>query len=209
MNLSVSTIEAFRMLQCEDWMDLDRFADQILRREEPSEILLLGRAFDLVLEDPAAYRRKFTYECDGYKFDRAAVDELLDELPQGLPQVTASEEIAGHVITGRCDLITGLTVHDWKVTKQINAMRYLDSYQWRLYLVLFGCRQFVYHPVQLLRDRDTGYYAPRNYTPVTTYAYPGMEEDVRLLVDECATFLVNSGLAEQMEQSRKQRHAAA
>lgn len=209
MRLSVSTVEAFHLLQTEEWMDADRFADQMLRREEPSDVLLLGRAFDQVLEDPAAHRVGDIYSCDGHDFDGDKTDELIEQLPTGIPQVSSTLEIAGHTVAGRCDLIEGVRTHDWKVTKQINLQRYLDSYQWRLYLLMFGCREFVYHPLQLFRERDTGRYVPTNYTPVRTFAYPGMDADVERMVDACACYLQSSGLAQQIEAQRAQQRAAA
>jgi len=102
--------------------------------------------------------------------------EVLFQTPQG--PVT---------LVGHCDSLEGLTVRDQKLTEKWEAERYVDSLQWRAYLVMFDACQFIY-------DVFVGRYDSKGAPSVTVteyhatsfFTYPGIRDDVQRAVDELA-----------------------
>lgn len=192
MRLSVTTVEAYRLFRTEEWMTWERFRNQVIGEYEPTEDMQRGTAFHSILEYPGHYRDEASgnYICDGFEMDGASIDRFLCWMPPGLPEVKTELEMCGHTVVGKCDLLAGLEVHDFKCPKQIKPDGYHASYQWRLYLEIFGCDLFVYDVCDLRPvKRGSNVYHIWDWHPYKLYRYPSIREDCERIVAECGEFL--------------------
>ena len=152
-----------------------------------------GVEFDLLLGRSAGYQVTFTSRIPislvGYDTVEQDVERII-ETPSGWVH-----------LRGVIDGLYGNVVRDLKTTKKIAANKYLDSWQWRAYLLAMGeqCTQFEYHVFQL-------YYSPEqqamlaerkqvNDIEIVDYMmfrcdrYPEMETDLIGITAELAAYL--------------------
>ena len=103
---------------------------------------------------------------------------------------------------GRVDSVDGLIVRDYKSTKQFNAERLLEGYQWRYYLDMteadiFRWKVFVIQPAG---DSEDDYVPLAQRTPVKIYIvteihdleqrrYPALGEDCRRVAKDYLAFM--------------------
>ena len=187
MRLSVSIIEAYRLFRHEEWMTFDMFMERLEGTQEPTAKMLLGTALHAAAEGTAEDDGE-CYIVNDIHLAKKECGQLIAMLPRGLSEVSFVERMGGVDVSSRCDLIEGLRVHDIKTTeKTINPDKYHESFQWRLYLELFGCDQFTYHVVQMTGTKKG--FMPKDYQAFDLYRYDGMREECESLVRECAEFV--------------------
>jgi hypothetical protein len=175
----------------------------------PTPAILLGRAYHSIVEKPQRSLSGF-YEADGFRFEDAAVETLLQRIPLGIFEVKTTRELlvprAGVVtLVAKCDHISGASISDFKATlKAFDSEKYLASVQWRVYLFLFQASKFTYHVACLREERDHDYqqqvprYALRSLESMNVYPYPDLERDVRELLKEFCGYVKARGLTEYL-----------
>jgi hypothetical protein len=100
------------------------------------------------------------------------------------PMITPSGPV---VLVGKVDGFEGVTVRDQKLTERLDAeSKYLDSLQWRAYLMMLGAKIFVYDIFVGNIDEHEDVVTVNEYHPITFYTYPGIDEDVQRAVNELA-----------------------
>ena len=88
------------------------------------------------------------------------------------------------------DGIVGRTVYDYKTTGIFNAERYLDGYQWRYYLDIFGLDVFRWLVFVIEPDRyQVGTYIVRDFHRLETGRYGALHEDCAALARDFQDFL--------------------
>ena len=129
-------------------------------------------------------------ELDGHKF--SLIDDLEGDIELGhmrelkytvpvLPDVT---------LVGKLDAETIDTVIDHKLTARIDVDRYMDSMQWRAYLMMRGKPKFKYQLFRhtgLNQNGSTTEIKVVEYLELSMAAYSGMADDVI----ECVNGLAN------------------
>lgn len=188
MRLSVTELDAFRYYRDTEEADLESLLRRLRKEEPPSRAMHAGRAFHAALEHAQPGDDLGLIERDGFRFrlelDHAMpiprIRELKGEsvLPTPIGPVT---------LVGVVDGVDG-PVRDYKLTGRFDAERYIDSYQWRCYLVMFGAHQFDYD-VFVAKDTDADPIVIYDYHRLPLYAYPGMTADVLREVGELAQFV--------------------
>lgn len=184
LRCSATDIDAFRY-----WRDNDPREDQTpeealagllaqLRREAPpSEPMLAGKALHKALEHSGPGEVS-TLEADGYLFHIAAEVELeltpIRELKAELGLV-----VDGVLVTlvGVVDGIDGHRVDDHKFTGRFEPERFLDSYQWRIYLLIFNAHRFRWNVFECSQTNLREYRIFGAHR-LEQAAYPGMRDDV-------------------------------
>lgn len=168
-------------------MSLDDFLSRLRRESAPSRQMEIGTAWHKVLENPPADDFSVVDQ-DGFQFDIQCDAQIV--LPQ-VREIRAekSYDIAGTrvTLTGGCDGISGNVVTDHKLTARPDPEKYMDSYQWRAYLEIFGADVFEY---VLYHAKDEGeWIVIRDVAPFRFYRYPEIERDlvagIRDYVDFC------------------------
>ena len=93
-------------------------------------------------------------------------------------------------LVGKVDAWQGLTVYDHKTTSQIDAERFMSSYQWRFYLWMFNARQFVWNIFQTAPDPKTPRaYRVREFQQLTQWAYQALADDCMHELSEFVAFV--------------------
>jgi hypothetical protein len=90
-------------------------------------------------------------------------------------------------LVGHSDMVTAPAVRDQKLTTRFDAERYIDSLQWRSYLLMFDRREFVYDVFEGPRKDRT--VTIRDHHKLTFYAYPDMRRDVERAVRDAAAIV--------------------
>jgi hypothetical protein len=181
LRVSATDIDALRFYLYPPIPEMEIELDELLRRlrrqEPPTPAMLAGTALHKALENAAA--GEFAgLAADGYTFSFDTDVEL--DLP-AIREMKATREYridnCAMTLVGKVDGIHGRRVDDHKLTERFDAEKYLDSYQWRIYLDVFGADEFRWN---IFEARES---APQNYLikavhPLKMHRYPGMTSDV-------------------------------
>ena len=189
IRLSVSDLESWRYLKANEDATLEDIVARLSHKEPPTPQMEAGRALAKLFEEvtPRSIDAwtsgdgwRFRFEIDGARFALPAVRELKGEMVFATPSGPVT-------LVGMVDGLDGLVVSDQKLTERFDAERYLDSLQWRAYLVMFWAREFRY-------DIFVGKYDDREvtiteYHPIRFYAYPNIRDDVQRAVNDLAAVI--------------------
>jgi hypothetical protein len=185
-HLHVSDLETYRYWQDDEGATLEDLLRRLRHEEPPSDRMLAGAALAKLMERGGPYAD--VEEQDGWRFVFALDAEM--EQPDG-------NEVQGELVietpngpvtlVGHADMVTAPAVRDQKLTERFDAERYVDSLQWRAYLLMFQRRRFVYDVFECsYRDRTV---TLRELHRLAFYAYPNMRQDVERAVWELAAFV--------------------
>lgn len=177
LRTSATDIDAFRRYRDNEDGDLQELLNQFWRRTEPTEAMRAGTALHTALENVGD--GEFTQlTAEGYTFDFEAAAEV--DLPAIRECKATREYVIGEclvTLVGKVDAIHGRRIDDHKFTARFDPERFLDSFQWRIYLDVFGADEFRWN---VFEGKEV---APKHYTiqavhPLTMYRYPGMGDDI-------------------------------
>ena len=190
IRLSVTDLDSYRWWMASEEAELDDLLRRLRRQEPPTEAMMAGRAFHKILET-AKDGELSTIEMDGFRFRFDVNDEIaLPPVRELKGQITIQTSVGEVTLVGVTDGLHGLTVHDYKFTKSMDAERYANSLQWRSYLVMFNADRFQYDVFVGQQSADDGVYVIREYHAMPFYAYDGMRRDVEQAVDTLAQIVV-------------------
>ncbi len=168
----VSSLETYRR-----WLeDDDATPEQLVARLtdfQPSEAMLAGTAFHKALElaVPGDYDR---LEANGFTF-------LLPDAEIALPDIRELRTFGNYGdlrVTGQVDALQGRRVEDHKTTSSFNPDGYMQGYQWRFYLDLFGVDVFRWNVFEIIEvPREERVYRVKPPHFLEQVRYPGMHDD--------------------------------
>ena len=104
-------------------------------------------------------------------------------------EIRLEKDYGGIIVSGQADAPIGNTIYDHKTTeKPLDAENYLEGYQHRFYMDIFGAYRFVWN-VWEMKEMDE----PKNYCVHTLhrleqFRYPGMEQECRDLAQQYKQF---------------------
>ena len=160
IRLSVSDLETYRYWKANEEADVPTLISRLRHEDPPTPAMEAGRAFASLFEG-STVGDLAVKEVNGWTFDFTALDAemavpAVRELKAEVPFETPSGPVT---LVGKVDGLDGTTVHDQKLTERWDAERYIDSLQWRAYLVMFGASgvrlRRVLSPVRRsLRERE-------------------------------------------------------
>ena len=204
MRLSVSDIDLYRRYLDEDEdMTLEQCLAQLRREAEMPSYVKAGSAFHKILER-CSVGEVTRCELDGFKF-RFDIDTsiVLPEIRELRGELDIMTSVGPVTLVGKVDNMD-LAIHDIKLAMGFNPEKYLASYQWRCYLMMFNAWKFVYDvftydekDILAPGSKKSGpnrkvigtEYVVNDYHELAMYAYPDMQRDVLRQVDEFARFV--------------------
>jgi hypothetical protein len=197
----VSEVESFRQWQVDADGDLGVLLARMRGQGGETEVMRAGTAFHKVLEDAPTGLEVETLEALGHTFSFSGDFEIA--LPV-IREIRASKVymVDGQPITisGQLDTIEGKRVEDHKTTGQFNPERYLDGYQWRLYLDIFEADLFRWNVFQIKQSKaDPMAWSINAAHRLEQFRYPSMGADCLRLVTALARF-ARSQLPERFAQ---------
>lgn len=186
----VSHIEAFRQWRDDDEAELSELVQRVTGEFPATEAMQAGTAFHKALE-LASDGITDTLEADGYQFfvdcdvtlEIAAIREIRASktyMVDGLP----------FTVSGQLDAIDGKRIDDHKTTGRFDPERYLDGYQWRLYLDIFDADVFRWNVFEIKNDADVlpagRVWAVTSAHRLEQHRYPGLSDDCQRIVGQFA-----------------------
>jgi hypothetical protein len=187
LRVSATDIDALRYFRDDDEAELADLLAQLRRLSPPTEAMLAGTALHSALEC-ASTGDHAGFAVDGYLFSFETDAEI--DLP-AIREMKATRDylVDGCIVTlvGKVDAIHGKRVDDHKFTTRYDAERYMGSYQWRIYLEVFGADEFRWN---IFEGRES---APKNYLiqhvhRLTMHRYPGIGADVEAEISRFVAF---------------------
>lgn len=210
IRIRTSTLEQYRLLVEEDFVDLKEFIAYIRNGQEgvANEKMKIGSAWHKVLEDPEGTRftmdvkvkskvevREYNRSGD-YFFDGPAVRDAVAMIGPGVREKEWVKPITTSIGTielkGTTDWQSGLVVQDAKTkinksSSGVTAEDYEDSLQWRIYLWLTDCMEFRYNLFPTWEPRENGYVEIRDtmaWLSFSFFRYDDMESEILRWVEE-------------------------
>jgi hypothetical protein len=190
----VSNVEAYRWwLHWEPLFDgqeeptLEEFV-RFLTVDEPSTAMRAGTAFHSALET-ASFGEHSVFKADGFTF----------HLPDGeieiadIRELRQSKQYGDLTVTGKVDSLAGKIVVDHKTTSKVDLERYMEGYQWRFYLDIFGADMFRWHIFEI-KETDENVYRVSAPQILEASRYPELERDCELLASQFHQFALSVNL---------------
>jgi hypothetical protein len=186
IRLSVTDLESYRHWRERDDQDLVALVERLRGVSEPTPQMEAGKAFAKLMENAIEGTAMVERTVTPWTFDFTGLDTTLEIPPvRELKGEWLLHTSSGPVtLVGKVDGLHGRRVHDQKLTERWDAERYLDSLQWRAYLVMFDAYAFTYD-VFVARYNGNRINVTE-YHPMTFYRYPAIEADVRRAVEDLA-----------------------
>lgn len=191
LRVSATDIDALRRYLKPPTPDMEiELADllsQLRREAPPTEAMLAGTALHSALER-AEIGDHATLSADGYTFTLDIDGEI--DLPQ-IREIKGTRDYAiGNctvTLVGKVDAIHGRRIEDHKFTARYDAERFMGSYQWRIYLEVFGADEFRWN---VFEGSETGpkEYRVSGFHQLRMHRYPGIGDDVMRELAEFVDF---------------------
>lgn len=179
----VSHVAAYARWKADEDMPLGVLVSQILSSEQ-TEAMAKGTAFHKFLEHAQAGESEVA-EVDGYTF--AFVGEFEMYIPQ-TREWRKGKDYGGIIVSGQVDAIEGKTIYDHKTTDRFDAEKYLDSWQHRFYLDIFGADRFVWNVWEMNELKEPKAYGVHHLHQLEQFRYPSLEADCTALALEYRDF---------------------
>lgn len=177
----VSNIDAFRRWRMDEEASVESLVG-FLTVDAPTPAMLAGTAFHEALEK-SEYGLHDVLYAKGYTFQMPDAELAIPEIRE----VRSYQWYGGLLVTGKCDCLDGRMVVDHKTTSRFDPERYLEGYQWRYYLDLFGADVFRWNVFEL-REVDTRVYEVSDPQLLEITRYPGMHDDCMQLALDYLVF---------------------
>jgi hypothetical protein len=187
LRVSATDLDQLRYYRDTDNMELAELIARLRHLMPSSEAMEAGTALHKALElaEPGEHKG---FNQDGFLFSFETDAEI--DLPPIREMKTTMDLIIDGVnvtVVGKVDAIHGNWIADHKFTAKFDPDRYLDSYQWRLYLHIFGADEFRWNIFEA-QESAPKHYVIRNFHPLRIHRYPGMAEDVERELGEFVRF---------------------
>lgn len=187
LRVSATDIDQLIYFRNEDEMELAELIARLKHLMPSSEAMQAGSAFHSALE-VAGEGDYDSLAFDGFGFSFETDVEV--DLPQIREMKATRVYIVDDVevtLVGKVDAINGRRIVDHKFTAKFDPDRYLESYQWRIYLEVFNADAFRWN---VFEARES---APKNYIiravhKLDMHRYPAMGDDVERMLREFVVF---------------------
>jgi len=210
IQIRVTMLEKFRRFrdQVSESYDTEQSVIEALTGEfTGNDLTNIGTAFHYVVEKGAEWiipTPKTLFE----KWQVIATEEqiflfynhAIDLLPF-VPEVRLSKKfnsILGEItISGCADVLQGNVLRDTKCKFSPPKMiEYYDSFQWRIYLSIFGLNQFFYDVFEFTghNGRDVSEFKIIPHEPFECIRYENMERDIEQLINDFCEWIKFRGL---------------
>jgi len=161
----------------------------------------VGHAYHYLLEHPQL-SLEGVYERNGFRFAPSAIEAVLERLtPGGVFETKVARSIGVTregdqlVLVSKADHIAGLHISEFKAPLggSFDAEKYMDSYQWRVMMMLYEANMVTYH-IACLKEVDDDVLTLKSIDSMNLFPYPTLESDVKLLVRELLRYVRTMGL---------------
>jgi hypothetical protein len=177
LRVSATDLDQLRYFRDTDDMELAELIARLKHLMPSTDAMEAGTALHKALElaEPGEFKG---LSADGYMFS-FEIDAEID-LPSMREIKTTRDWLVDDctvTLVGKVDAIVGRRIDDHKFTAKFDPDRYLDSYQWRVYLELFEADHFRWNIFEGIESAPKNYLI-RNMHKLDQHRYPAMADDV-------------------------------
>ena len=172
MRVSVSNLDLYRSWRENEEQDFNWLL-AALQNKKPTEPMLRGRAFANCME------RVERGEVDQLSFDGYTFVFTGEFTIESFPRREESieKDYGGIIVSGRCDRVLGKVIVDDKTTERFDAEKYLEKYQSRFYMDMFGADKFIWNVWECKEMDEPKTYCVHTLHHLSQYRYPCLHED--------------------------------
>lgn len=203
MRVSATMLEGFRLYRDTDWKEEAELLAEIKGEFQPTPKMMLGRSGHCAMEgaQPKHEDSAGLHRCYGFRWARDTIAACRRSFQTGgVSEVKAERTLAVGkelvTLVGKADRLIGTEVVEHKFTlSQFDFDRYAESYQWRVYGVLFVPSAVLYTVYCVSEGR--GDEAPIELDEVHNIRlplYPALSNDVQELLAEFVRYVDLRGL---------------
>lgn len=201
--ISATTLEAYRFYLTDEkeYMSFERLKAQLLGLQETTPAMTRGTSLHELLELSYHDRLRHAWQENGQWYYRhlghywlkKEVDEI-DYQNEGLNEIKTEyifydgeDEIT---LVAKADKVLAYEVLDYKTTRQFEADKYLNSVQWKIYVLAFGSQRFTYRVFEIAEANSKRFHHEiKEEHVLTCYPYPNIKEEVERLALNFIEFL--------------------
>lgn len=192
LRLSVTMLDTYVYGMANEDLSSEQLAYALFKPIKPTQAMKVGSAFHKMLEQATTLSNIQRHK--SYEF--ILPDNLNGTLELGnLREQKYQWQIFDDVLlVGKIDAETAFKVIDHKLTLRFDHDRYMDSMQWRAYLAMRQKTHFSYQVFEHSGLPDApnllGNYPVfiKDYHQLDQYAYAGMQDDVKDIAHDLASF---------------------
>lgn len=178
LRVSATDIDTLRRFYDEEDADLAELIRRLRHLMPSTEMMDAGTALHKALENAEPGDHSGFTTPEGFTFSFETQAEI--DLPVIREMKATREYLFDDVVVtlvGKVDALHGKRIDDHKFTARFDADRYLDSYQWRIYLEVFGADHFRWNIFEAMESAPRNYLI-RNVHKLDMHRYPGIGDDV-------------------------------
>jgi hypothetical protein len=153
--------------------------------DEPTGAMLAGTAFHAAIEN-AQVGEHNTFSANGFTFHLPDAEIEIGDIRE----MRASKRYGELTVTGKVDCLEGRLIADHKTTSKVDIDRYMEGYQWRYYLDIFGADVFRWHLFEI-KELEPKVYRVAAPQLLEAYRYPELADDCALLADQFRHFALS------------------
>ena len=183
MIFRVSEVESYRQWRGSEDAEVSALLSRLRGEIPPTQNMLAGTAFHDVLEH-AKDGELPEASAQGFHF---IIEADITLALSRIREVRAHKDYPGIRVTGKLDVLNGLRVEDHKTTEQFNPERYLDGYQWRYYLDIFGADTFRWNVFEMKEVAEMTYLV-HTFHSLEQCRYPNLSRDCERLAGDLRDF---------------------
>lgn len=186
---TVTDLDEFARYLGDENYTLEAIVDRLSKPFSPTPEMIAGTALHEWLEvahvgeveEIVSNGHRFRVECD-------------IELPLSpIRELRITERLGPVFVRGRIDELEGKAVKDHKTTRSMSSEKYLDGWQWRLYLTMLHANRFRWNIFVLgdtkeeVENKD---YRIREFHKLEALSYPDMRRDCIELAQQFHNFAI-------------------
>lgn len=197
----VTNLEKFRRFRDEETETYDNeqsVIDSLSGEFKGNELTTIGSAFHKIIEEKETFPSKIFSEF-GVIFNSDQVlcgfmhaENISPFIPE-VPQRKLYDTCLGKIwVTGTTDVLQGTILRDTKTKFTPPVMQdYYRSYQWRLYLDMFGLDRFIYDVFEFSGHdgTDVSNYELKQHEPFECLRYEKMQHDIQTLLNDFMSWI--------------------
>lgn len=192
MRISATSFDNFQRY-LDDLMTKDELIQRITAPFEPTREMQIGTAIHSFIEKPV-YQIDGLYIIDDFKFsDLNILLQNLSNYLDGFQEIKIQTKNNNVNLITKLDLWFGNTIVEHKTTfKQFETEKYINSWQWKLYLFATNAKLFKYNIIGL-QEKD-GIIGIKYNEMFDLYPYEKLAYDCENIISEFAKFITDNDL---------------
>lgn len=198
----VTNLEKYRRFRDEETETYDTeqsVIDSLSGEFKGNDLTQIGSAFHWLIETKEDVSKELVMLDFGVKMNDAQVANAREhraELMPFIPEVSQRKLYSTHLgkiwVTGTTDVLQGCVLRDTKCKFTPPKMDdYYRSYQWRLYLDMFGLNRFIYDVFEFSghEGKDVSTFDLFQHEPFECLSYEKMQSDIQTLLNDFMSWI--------------------